>query len=85
MEVLERKRGIQGVLGAIDGTHIPIKGPRNHSEQCINRKGFFPVQLQVICDTDLLITGAFCGYPGCVHDARVFRNSPFCREAELNP
>lgn len=43
------------------------------------------MQLQVICDPYLKFVDVFCGYPGSVHDDRVFRNSPFCREAELNP
>ena len=85
MEAFEEKKGFPGVLGAIDGTHIPIKAPHNNHEQYINRKGFFSVQLQVICDPDLFITDVFCGYPGSVHDARVFRNSPICREVEVNP
>ena len=29
----------------------------------------------VVCDPDLFMTDVFCGYPGSVHDARVFRNS----------
>ena len=85
MEAFERKRGFPGILGAIDGTHIPIKAPNHNHEQYINRKGFFSVQLQIVCDADLLITDTFCGYPGSVHDARVFRNSPLYREVEVNP
>ena len=85
MEVFEEKRGFPAVLGAIDGTHIPIKASNHNHEQYINRKGFFSVQLQVICDPDLFITDVFCRYPGSVHDARVFRNSPICREVEVNP
>ena len=84
MEAFEGKKGFPGVMGAIDGTHIPIKAPKNNHEQYINRKGFFSVQLQVICDPDLFITDVFCGYPGSVHDARVFRNSPICPEVEVN-
>lgn len=72
------------VLGAIDGTHILIKGPQNHSKQYVNWKGFFSVQLQLICNTDLLISDAFCGYPGSVHNAHILCNSPFCCEGELN-
>ena len=81
----EGKKGIPGVLSANHGTHIPIKGPEKHSDQCINQKGFFSVQLQVICDHDLFITDAFCGYQGSVHDARVFCYSPVCLDVESNP
>ena len=36
MEVFESKIGTWGVLPAIDGIHVTIKGPRNHSEQYIS-------------------------------------------------
>ena len=85
MEAFEEKKGYLGVIGAIDGTHIPIKAPKQNLEHYINRKGFFSVQLQVICDPDLFITDVFCGYPCSVHDARVFRHSLICREVEVNP
>ena len=76
----EEKWGFPGVLGAIDGSDIPVKGPWKNPEQYINRKGPQSLQLQVICDADV-----FCSYPGSVHDARVFRNSPFFQDAEANP
>ena len=59
MEAFEEKKGFPGVIGAVDGTHIPIKAPKHNHEQYINRKGFFSIQLQVICDPDLFITDVF--------------------------
>ena len=87
VEVFERKRSTQGVLEVIDGTHMLIKGPQNHSKlkQYINWKGSFTVQSQFFCDTSLLITNDFCSYLGSVHDVRVLCNSQFCHEGELNP
>jgi DDE superfamily endonuclease len=38
--------------------------------------GFPSIQLQLVCDSKLMITDAYTGYPGSVHDARVFRLSP---------
>lgn len=35
--------------------------------------------LQVVCDSNLLITDVHTGWPGSVHDARVFRSSPIYR------
>lgn len=34
------------------------------------------MHLQVICDSDLKFLDIYTGWPGSVHDARVFRNSP---------
>lgn len=78
-EVLDgfrERRGMQGVLGAIDVTLIAIKAPTTHQEDYINRKGFHSMQLHAVCDHDMLFTDCFTGWPGSVHDARVLRNSP---------
>ncbi|KAB0803856.1 hypothetical protein PPYR_00826 [Photinus pyralis] len=39
--------GFPGVIGAIDGTHISITAPKEHSESYVNRKGVHSIQLQV--------------------------------------
>ena len=56
-----------------------------HQGKTIYRKGFHSLQLQLICDMDMQVTDVFCGYPGSVHDARVFRNASFFQDAEANP
>ena len=82
----ERQKGFPGVVGAIDGTHTPIKAPYDNPNDYINRKQFHSIQLQIVTtyDYDLIITDAFCGFPGRVHDARVFRNSALFVEASQN-
>lgn len=71
-----RRTNMPGVIGAIDGTHIPIPGPSHDRHAYINRKGFPSIQLQAVCDAKLRFTDIQTGWPGSVHDARVFRNSP---------
>ena len=71
-----RRTNMPGVIGAIDGTHIPIPGPSHERQAYINRKGFPSIQLQAICDANLRFTDILTGWPGSVNDARVFRNSP---------
>ncbi|CAI5483355.1 unnamed protein product [Closterium sp. Yama58-4] len=68
--------GIPGVVGAIDGTYIRTRGWGIHREDFRNRKGFFSIILQIICDSAGYIWDFFAGWPGSVNDARVFNNSP---------
>ena len=47
----QRKWNFPQCLGAIDGTHIPIKVPIIHHADYFNRKSFHSVILQVVCDS----------------------------------
>ena len=85
IDAFERMKGFPGVVGAIDGTHIPIKAPKENPNDYINRKFFHSIQLQAVFDADLLCTDAFCGFPGRIHDARAFRNSPLFEDARSGP
>lgn len=71
----EKTRGIKGIVGAIDGCHIPIRAPEQDPLSYVNRKGFHSVILQAVCDHELLFLDFYAGWPGSVHDARVFRMS----------
>ena len=70
--------GTWKLVGAIDGSHIPISEPSKHQENYVNRKGFHSILLQAVCDNDLKFIDVYAGWPRSVHDARVFRNSPLC-------
>ncbi|KAG6938803.1 hypothetical protein G0U57_005265, partial [Chelydra serpentina] len=71
--------GFPNCGGAIDGTHIPILGPDHQASQYINRKGYFSMVLQALVDHKGRFTNINVGWPGKVHDARVFRNSGLFR------
>ena len=77
-------KGFPGVIGAIDGSHIPIRTPTNYAENYINRKSFPSIILQAVCDSNLNFTDVYCGWPGSVHDSRVLKNSPLYMETETN-
>ena len=64
------------LVGAIDGSHIPISEPCKYQENYVNRKSFHSVILQAVCDHSLKFTDVYAGWPGSVHDVRVLRNSP---------
>ena len=68
--------GLYGILGAIDGCHIPIKPPADDEQSYFNRKQRHSVVLQGICDSSGKFTDVYAGWPGSVHDNRVLRNSP---------
>lgn len=67
--------GFPGVVGLIDGTHISIRAPMEEPEAYINRKKFHSINVQVICDENMVFTNVLAGWPGSVHDSRVLRNS----------
>ncbi|KAJ8927780.1 hypothetical protein NQ314_019717 [Rhamnusium bicolor] len=48
----------------------------------MNRKGYYSIQMQAVCDNTRKIRDLYVGYPGAVHDSRVFRNLPLCNSLE---
>lgn len=64
-----------GVVGVIDGCHIPISAPTEYPISYINRKGFYSILLQGICNNKMQFIDVFVGICGSVHDARVWRLS----------
>ena len=72
-----------GVVGAIDCTHIKIQSPGgNRSELYRNRKGYFSLNIQTVCDATLLIRDIVARWPGSVHDSTIFNNSRLFAEFE---
>lgn len=83
-EDFHRKQGISNVLGAIDGSHIRIEKPATNARDYCNRKKFFSINLQAVVDANMRFTNIYCGEPGSLHDARVFRRSPLFQAANAN-
>ncbi|VEN41477.1 unnamed protein product, partial [Callosobruchus maculatus] len=75
IEGFARAGGIREVVGAIDGTYIAIKAPKENPESYINRKCFYGITLQAISDNKRKFIDCFVGYPSSVSDIRIFRNS----------
>ncbi|CAI5995209.1 unnamed protein product [Closterium sp. NIES-64] len=65
-------KGVPAVVGAIDGTHIHMKGMEGHRQEYYTRKSCYAVQLQITCDARGIIWDYLVGYPGSAHDQRVF-------------
>ena len=67
------------MIGVVDGSHITIKHLREHSEQFFNTKQFFSSNNQGIVSDDWLFIDLLPGFPGSIHDARMFCLSKACR------
>lgn len=75
----EDRWGFPQCFGAIDGTHIPIIAPQQYHSDYFNRKGWHSVVMQGIVDHSYRFTDVLIGWPGRVHDARIFANSSIYR------
>lgn len=78
----EERWGFPQFGGAIDGSHIPILRPGEYHTDYFNRKGWYSIILQALVDCHYCFTDIYVGWPGRVHDARVFKNSPLLEKAQ---
>jgi hypothetical protein len=68
-----------GVTGAVDGCHICISSPGGDDAELFrNRKSHFSINVQGICDHNLVFTDIVTRWYGSAHDSRVFENSDIC-------
>lgn len=76
MQQFHNTSKLPGVLGAIDCTHVPIQSPGGDDAEIYrNRKGYFSINVQLICDTTNYITDVVARWPGSVHDSTIFDHS----------
>lgn len=67
-------------IGAIDGSHIRIDKQIQDLDSYINRKQYFSLHMQGTVNQNMKFIDVFVGFPGLVHDARVFKNSSLYRD-----
>ena len=73
--------GFPQIAGAIDGSHIPIVKPKDSASDYYNRKNYYSVLMQGLVDFRGQFMDVCIGWPGKVHDARVFSNSSIYKKA----
>ncbi|XP_039968728.1 protein ALP1-like [Bactrocera tryoni] len=71
----EKKSCIPNIIGAIDGTHVPVLPPSDGFLDFINRKGWPSIVMQGVVDNNYLFTDVSVKLPGSTHDATVFKES----------
>ena len=83
IETFQRTRSeLPNVVGAIDGTHIPIIAPRVDAVDYFSRYQQHDMIVQGVVNGTGKFIDAVAGFPGSAHDARVLRNSNIYQEAE---
>ncbi|XP_032363185.1 protein ALP1-like [Etheostoma spectabile] len=73
------------VVGSIDGCHVRVTPPAEDAACYLNRKIFYSVQLQAVCDHTAKFIDVFVGFPGSAHDARVLKHSPLYYQHRYPP
>ena len=74
--------GFPACIGAIDGTHIQIKPPPANEDAYVGRKGFHSINVQVVCDHNLIFTDVVVKWPGSTHDTTIYNSSAFKKRIE---
>ncbi|XP_025098862.1 putative nuclease HARBI1 [Pomacea canaliculata] len=77
--------GFPDVVGCIDGTHVRIQAPWRNEHEYVCRKNYHSINVQVICNADLLFIDVVAKWPGSVHDARILRQSSIFAAFEGHP
>lgn len=78
-----------GAIGAIDGFLLALNEPKSvvpDSAHYYSRKGFFALNLQVVCDGHRRVLWASCNSPGATHDSRAFEKSDLseqCKSSDM--
>ncbi|KAI4455430.1 hypothetical protein MML48_9g00003661 [Holotrichia oblita] len=77
--------GFPKVIGTVDCTHIKIQSPGGEDGELFrNRKGYFSINTQVICDASLKMMNVVARWPGSAHDATIFNHSTVRGNFERN-
>lgn len=71
----EQKTGFPMVIGAVDGTHIPIMEPYVNPQDYFAYKMKYTLNVQGVCDYSGKFIDVDIRWSGGIHDAKVFVNS----------
>lgn len=76
-------RNFPNVIGCVDGSHIRILSPGGENAEIFrNRKGYFSINMQAVCDAELKIRNIDARWPGATHDSSMWNASLLCAQFE---
>lgn len=79
----ETNQELPNCLGYVDGTEFRLaERPSEDHEAYFSRKHQYSIKAQITCDHKKKIRHVVIGYPGSVHDARIYANSQLCIHPE---
>ena len=73
---------LPNIVGAIDGSHVKIKAPKDSAVDYFGRYQQHDFIIQAVVNGRKLFLDFACGYPGSMHDAWVVRRSAIFGRAE---
>jgi len=56
-------------VGCVDGSHTPIIAPHKDELVYVNRKGFHSINIQAVCDANLIFQDIVARWPVSHHDS----------------
>ena len=62
------------MIGAIDCTRVAIRAPHLNKYIYINSKDILSINVQLICDANMVILNAVARWPGSTHNSFTVRN-----------
>jgi hypothetical protein len=62
-------------IGALDGTHVKVVVQTNQVAPHMGRHGYTSQNVLSLCDFDMRFNFVVAGWPGSVHDMRVFKDA----------
>lgn len=81
--VSETSHEMPGCVGHVDGSEIKLaEAPVKNHELYFSRKRQYSIKMQAVCDHKLRIRQVTIGYPGSVHDAKIFINCPLAKHPQ---
>jgi hypothetical protein len=80
---IQVKYGFPNCVGMVDGTLLPLEcKPQTNGEDYYTRKGGYALNALITCDDVARVRDVVVGWPGSVHDNRVWSNTDIHKDPQ---